>query len=94
MAGMLGCFVCRSEEANIMETADSTLNHIVDCPACGIFKVTNDAIKFYLNRDDLLNEEDRAKLSKYIKENVNSNFVFTTDMIRKVTGKISMHFNF
>lgn len=81
------CYFC-GDDAIERDAPNTSGNVIVDCSYCKSigYEVTDLARRFYLDRDNILNEEDREKLSQHIREPV----MMTTEIIEKITGKRSV----
>ena len=81
------------------EGYDTSRKVRVNCsPKCGKYELTGGSIKFYFKRDngkELLNQDDRKKLSAYVQENYdsveNKPVLINTTIIEDVTGKKSIH---
>lgn len=91
------CYLCESE-ANQEEGYDTSRNVRINCPKCTKYELTDMAIKFYFKRDngkELLNQEDKEKLSEYVRRHYNPEKVIPVridiKMIEVLTGKKSIN---
>ena len=78
-------------EATLL-TPDTSGDEIVECGGCiNRYKIRATALKFYLEREDkeILNEDDKEKLSRFV---YNHTVIISPDVIKKVTGKESVHY--
>lgn len=91
------CYLCGSEVLQ-EEEYDTSRNVRVNCSKCMKYELTDMAIKFYFKRDngkELLNQEDKEKLSEYVRRHYNPEKVIPvridTRMIEVLTGKKSIN---
>jgi len=82
------CYICGGDAVE-RDAPNTSGNVIVDCSYCKSigYEVASGARNYYLDRYDILNEEDREKLSQHIRKPV----LITIEIIEKATGKKSVH---
>ena len=85
------CYLC-GEKATLLEP-DTSRDKIVECGRCANrYRITRAALKFFFEREDkkeILNNDDKEKLSKYVYEHV---VWINPDSIKKITGKESVSY--
>ena len=93
------CYFCNSavEEKGFVDRTE-----VVTCSTCGgRYQLDDDALRFVLKREDdekILNEEDKKKLSAYVKTKFDPKtgkpVWIDTDVIFNVTGKRSVNIRY
>jgi len=93
--GKIKCYLC-GNEATQREKSDSSLDLNVRCPRCGRYALTHKAIYFFFEgkkKSQILNQEDKEKLSLYVQEKYDPNdgkpVIINTKIIQAVKKRMN-----
>jgi len=93
--GKIKFYFC-GDEATQKEKSDFSFGLNVSCPRCGRYELTHEAYYYYFreNKKQILNQEDKEKLSLHVQKEYDPNdgkpIIINTKVIQTVTGKMSI----
>lgn len=94
----IDCYLCSRKAQEEPARNTTARNFWVECENCGWYELTDRTIRFYLGWDvDLLNREDRLKLSEFVKKQYEKTpklVRLKTDDIVRITSKKSISYRY